>query len=162
MPDGEGERRTDHDYWIFPPWMANVFVRVLFASLSSAILFAGSTRTSTVCGPFWAFAAHCAVSVRLAPPARSPITWSAPSGAPSIRNRTATFDAGPAAMLLITAVNVSGSPPVSLFGETVTDVTVRSGNGAIAAATGGGPSGRPTPRPSMKVTHSADGRTLTG
>src|SRR5213592_1442165 len=134
MPDGKGERRTDHDYWIFPPWMANVFVRVLFASLSSAILFAGSTRTSTVCGPFWAVPAHCAVSVRLAPPA----------------------------MLLITAVNVSGSPPVSLVGETVTDVTVRSGSGAMAVATGGGPSGRPTPRPSMNVTHSADGRSLTG
>src|SRR5437773_9076059 len=156
MPDGEGERRTDHDYWIFPPWMANVFVRVLFASLSSAILFAGSTRTSTVCGPFWAVPAHCAVSVRLAPPARSPITWSAPRGVPSTRNRTATLDAAPAAILLITAVNGSGSPPVSLVRAAVTDVAVISGRLAMVVATGGGPSGRPTPRPSMNVTHSAE------
>src|SRR6266566_6960837 len=97
--------------------MANVFVRVLFASLSSAILFAGSTRTSTVCGPFWAVPAHCAVSVRLAPLARSPITWSAPRGVPSTRNRTATFGAG--GDIADHRGERQRSPPVSLVGGPV-------------------------------------------
>src|SRR5256885_1090669 len=110
-----------------------------------------------MCGPFWPFADHCAVRVRLAPPASWAIDWSAPSGAPSTRNRTPTFAAAPAAALVITAVKVTGSPPVSLLGARLTEVTVRSGSGAMVVAPGGGPSGRPTPRPSMNVTHSADG-----
>src|SRR5207247_1886458 len=81
-------------------------------------------------------AAHAAATVVVPPPPSAAIDWSAPTTTPSTRNRTAMFAAPPAPMFAITAPSVSGSPPVTLFGETLGDETVRSGRGAIGCDTG--------------------------
>src|SRR5439155_27270436 len=143
--------------WTLPPITVNVRLARLFVSFSSAIGFAGSTRTSSVWTPLRPFVGHDAVTVALAPAARVPIDWSGPTATPSTRNRTATSAVPPAATFAITALRLAASPLFSLVAETVSDDTVRSGNGASGCDTGTGPSGRPRPGPSANVTHGSDG-----